>query len=384
MWSLARRFSPHPLWATLLFLAVPAFVVNGNSLESDLPFLAFWMAGVALFVSGRYALAIIPLALASMAAYQALLLTPILAVYVWLHARQSRTAWAAILIPPAVIAGWQLFEFASIGKMPIQVMTSQISAYGYQSLANKLRNGCALVVHVCWIVCPVLLPPAFLLARKRRDADTPFLAAWILLFFGGCMLIFFAGAARYLLPMAAPLALLVSRLNTRWLAAGFAAQMILSVSLAIVNYQHWDGYRAFVASLKPQIAGKRVWIDGQWGLRYYLEAEGGLPIRREQALRVGDIVVTSELGYPAHFTTSGGALTPISQREIRSSLPLRLIALNTRSAYSTMNRGYLPFDISTGPIDRCARGGGGGTRAEGLLSADECARGRAATGERCL
>ena len=49
MWSLARRFSPQPLWAALLFVAVPAFVVNGNSLETDLPFLAFWMAAVALF-----------------------------------------------------------------------------------------------------------------------------------------------------------------------------------------------------------------------------------------------------------------------------------------------------------------------------------------------
>ncbi len=402
MWSLARRFSPHPLWATLLFLAVPAFVVNGNSLESDLPFLAFWMGGVALFAGGRYALAIVALALASMAAYQAILLTPILAVYTWLyggprafgHPIFARLSWGgvcpaqtspgslrrrvlspivafsaveggfrppvasgrgqqvAILIPPAVIAGWQLYELVSIGKMPILVMTSQISAYGFQSLANKLRNACALTVHACWIVFPLLLPPAFLLMRKRRDTDTLFLAAWILVFFGGCMLIFFAGAARYLLPMAAPVALLVSRLNTRWLAVGFAAQMILSISLAVVNYQHWDGYRVFVVSLKPQVAGKRVWIDREWGLRYYLEAEGGLPIRREQALRPGDVVVTSELGYPVHFTTSGGALTSIAQREIRSSLPLRLIGLNTRSAYSTMNRGYLPFDISTGPIDR--------------------------------
>ena len=49
MWSLARRFSERPLWATLLFIAVPAFVVNGSSLEADLPFLAFWMAAVALF-----------------------------------------------------------------------------------------------------------------------------------------------------------------------------------------------------------------------------------------------------------------------------------------------------------------------------------------------
>ncbi len=50
MWSLARRFCERPLAATLLFLAVPAFVVNGNSFEADLPFLAFWMVSVALFV----------------------------------------------------------------------------------------------------------------------------------------------------------------------------------------------------------------------------------------------------------------------------------------------------------------------------------------------
>ena len=63
MRSLARRFSPHPLWATLTFLAVPVFVVNGNSLEADLPFLAFWLASVALFVGGRTVLAAFAMAL---------------------------------------------------------------------------------------------------------------------------------------------------------------------------------------------------------------------------------------------------------------------------------------------------------------------------------
>src|SRR5436190_4324850 len=48
MWSLARRFSERPVWAVLLFIAVPAFVVNGTSFETDLPFLAFWMSGAAL------------------------------------------------------------------------------------------------------------------------------------------------------------------------------------------------------------------------------------------------------------------------------------------------------------------------------------------------
>jgi len=78
MWSLACRFSERPLWATLLFIAVPAFVVNGGSLEADLPFLAFWMASIALFLSGRMWLAALAMAAAAMMAYQAVFLLPVL------------------------------------------------------------------------------------------------------------------------------------------------------------------------------------------------------------------------------------------------------------------------------------------------------------------
>jgi hypothetical protein len=292
------------------------------------------------------------MALASMAAYQAIFLVPILGIYAWLYARRSKTAWAVLMVPPLVIAGWQLFEFATIGKVPVLVLAGHIKTYGFESIANKLRNAAALPVHACFLVFPALLPPAFLLSSKRRDADTIFLAAWIAIFFAGGLGIFFAGSARYLLPMAAPVALLVSRLNSKWLAAGFAAQLILSLLLATVNYRHWDGYRAFAASLRPQLAGKRVWINGEWGLQHYFEAEGGIPMLREQPVRPGDVIVTSELGYPVHFTTGGGALTPIAAREIGSALPLRLNALHTRSAYTRVDRGYLPFDISTGVIDR--------------------------------
>ena len=75
-------------------------------------------------------------------------------------------------------------------------------------------------------------------------------------------------------------------------------------------------------------------------------------MRNGQAVRPGDVVVTSELSYPAKFTTGGGSLSPIAQREIRPRLPLRLIGLDSQSAYSTISRGLRPFDISRGPIDR--------------------------------
>ena len=115
MWSLARRFSPRPLLATLLFLAVPSFVVNGNSLESDLPLLAFWMASTALFVGAvdsgsmpRLACAALTLALSALAGYQTLLIIPILAVYVWTKSRNWRPAWAVLLAGPVILAAWQL------------------------------------------------------------------------------------------------------------------------------------------------------------------------------------------------------------------------------------------------------------------------------------
>ena len=168
MWSLAKRFSPHPLWATLLFLAVPAFVVNGNSLESDLPFLAFWMAAVACFVAGERAPAAIAMALAALAAFQAVFLTPILAVYVWLYRRNDRTAWLLTLVPPATILAWELFERLSSGTLPAAVAAGYMSSYGWQALAYKLRNAAALTVHACFMIFPALLPGAIWLASKRR------------------------------------------------------------------------------------------------------------------------------------------------------------------------------------------------------------------------
>ncbi|MGI8989752.1 MAG: glycosyltransferase family 39 protein, partial [Bryobacteraceae bacterium] len=83
MYALGRRFSPHPVWATLLFVAVPAFVVNGNSFEADVPFLAFWTAGIACFAWDRLAWAAFFLFLASLTAFQAVLAVPILGAYLF-------------------------------------------------------------------------------------------------------------------------------------------------------------------------------------------------------------------------------------------------------------------------------------------------------------
>jgi hypothetical protein len=154
--------------------------------------------------------------------------------------------------------------------------------------------------------------------------------------------------------MAAPVALLAAREAWRpgLLRVSILGQLILSTALAWENSQFWDGYRQFVYSVSPQIREKRTWINGEWGLRFYAEEAGALPLRRGQPLRPGDLVLSSQLAYPIPFTTGGGQLVPVSEWSIRPVLPLRLFGLRARSAYSTDTAGLRAFDWSSAPVDR--------------------------------
>ncbi len=356
MWSLAQRFSPRPVWATLLFCAVPAFVVNGNSFESDVPFLAFWLASIAFFVSGRLGWSVAFMAMASAEAYQAVFLTPILGAFLWLEAKETKrpAAWDGlrwlILTPIAVLLAIQLFERISTGAVPATVLTGYLTHYDFEVLSKKLASTAALAIHFCFIVCPILIPGAALAVwRDRRDRDTRFLLSWIFLFFAGAVVVFFAGSARYLLPIAAPIALLASRQRPRWLALGFALQLVLSLALAAENYEHWSAYRSLAPVITRIANGHRVWVDGEWGLRYYLEQAGALPLTKAQKLRPTDIVVSSALGHSVSFTDPA---TPVLQVAIRSSIPVRILGLETHSGFSDASAGLWPFGLSSGVIDR--------------------------------
>lgn len=389
MLALARRFCDHPLSATLLFLVTPAFVINGNSLEADLPFVAFWLAAIALVVYEQWLPAAIAAVLAALTAYQAVILTPILAV--WLVARRQRrmSAWLTIFVAPLTIAAWQLFERYTSGALPAAVLAGYMQSYNLQALAPKIRNAVALVAHTAWIVFPLLAIAAFqsmprwiwivpalagiaagfydpnpmfwascaigtlvllwsLIHVVDREADRGFLTAWVVIFFVAALAIFFAGSARYLLPIAAPIAILTARrIDPRWIGAGIAAEATIAVLLAIVNYQHWDGYRQFAHSLDHEFESKRVWVNAEWGLRYYVEAEGGLPLTDGQAFRAGDLIVSSAYARPV----TGPALAMFAERDINSGIPLRIVSLGGRSAYSSIVFGMRPFDISRKPLD---------------------------------
>jgi hypothetical protein len=293
-----------------------------------------------------------------------------------------------VFAAPVAIAAWQLWEWTTRGALPAAVLLGYMRSYSFHKTSNTLRSALALVVHSGWIISPLLVIAAFLNKKDKwrlivaaaatlaaafydlnplfwlsvgcgvllltwlltEAARRDFLAAWAVIFFAGAMLIFFAGSARYLLPMAAPVAILAARASSqRWLAAGFALQLILSLGLATANYQHWDGYRQFAATLAQDARDHRVWVDAEWGLRYYLESEGALPLAKDQMVQPGDTIVSSALAAPV---TVNAPVAQVSAADIIPSIPLRLISLSRRSAYSSAADGLLPFEISSAPADR--------------------------------
>lgn len=374
-YSLARRMSSRPLWVTLLFIATPTFLVNGTSLESDLPHLALFLTAVALFESDRLVLSAACMALASLTAYQAVVLTPLLGWRLFAKRTPLGPRWLVILTPVLTIVAYQAFERLSTGAMPAAVLTGYFQSYNLQSITNKIRNFAALTTHLGWMVSPFLAPLSWIAIPAAAvaawfDASplfwVPFALgvailfdsrrnAWILIFFGAALVIFFAGSARYLLPIALPVAALaVERIAKRtWLLAlGFGTHLALGLTLAAANYQHWDGYRRVIASLADQIETKRTWVNAEWGLRFYAESHGAMPMHRGEALRAGDLLIESKLAFfPADYRTGGGQLTVLERRPIDPSIPLRILSAGSCSAYSSAQNGLCAFGVSTKPAD---------------------------------
>ena len=380
-WVIAQRFGKRPLLATVLFLVTPAFVVNGNSLESDLPFVAFWLAAIGAFVYGRWWLAGLCSVLAALAAYQAVVLTPVLAWYLWTERRRDKAAWAVVFAAPATIVAWQLFERLSSGALPATVLAGYMQSYNLQAFTQKLKNAGALTGHLAWLVFPALslfiasrtalligavaavaaiwwdplaalwigIGVAALVTCGMRAARREFLAGWIVIFFAAALAIFFAGSARYLLPIVLPLSILVAdRVSRKWLIAGAAAEAVLSAGLAVVNYQHWNGYREFARSVSNAIPRNRMWTNAEWGLRHYLEINGAMPVENGRAFWPGDLIVTS--AYAA--APNAPATTLVAEQTITSAIPLRIVALGADSAYSSIAFGLAPFAFSTKPMDQ--------------------------------
>lgn len=363
-YGLARRFTQHALAAAVLFACTPVLWVSSNTFDSDVLFLACLVSGTAFYVHGRPWLAAVPLFFSGLAAYQAVVFVPVL----WLFGRGR----IAALAPAAAVAAYQVFERLSAGVWPLAMTAQYFSDYGLQRLENKLSSAAALTAHLGWLTGPVAewrmawplaagLPAAWLDPHPLFWASFAlgvlilwrvegWLGWWIRIYFAASLVLFFAGAARYLLPLAPPLAILAAaRLSRRRLLAAAAAQAVLAFALAWAAMEHWQSYKDIAERIQPV---PKLYVAGEWSLRYYLEQRGARPVMAGQRIGPDSVIVRSELGFPVHYSIGGGRAQTVAAYEINPALPLQLMGLHARSAWMTSAFGLRPFDWSRKPIDR--------------------------------
>ncbi len=260
--------------------------------------------------------------------------------------------WIVAFAPCVARAAWEIFERITSGVFPFTMTMRYVHEQHWDGITPKLLNIAGLLIHLWFIVFPVLFAAEIWAAWHRRNRDTAFLALWIAIYLAGAFVLFFSGSARYLLPIAAPIAILASFARPSWLAAGFAIQMALSVCLATENYQHWAAYRNFTHQLLQQTGGRRLWINSEWGLRHYLEDAGARIPSPGQFIPAGDIVVWSELAHPVRLSYPGEIVASFIRQDVRPSMPFRLIGLESHSGYSSIDKGLLPFGIGRDLVDR--------------------------------
>ena len=397
MYALARRYTNRPLWAALLFVAVPAFAVSGTKLEADLPLLAFWTLGCALFVHERYGLSAAALALAGFTGYQAILAVPILAHLAWHQRRRNPAAWAAVFAAPVLVVVWQVFERLTTGTAPAEVLGGYAGEYGLLLLERKINSSLALLGHLGWMVSPLLvlaawrggalagglagggllalmlpsdyaaaerllygvsagcgiivLAAAVRLLVRERSGDGGFLASWLIVFFAGSLALFYAGSARYLLPLAPALVLLAVRetRSQKLLGAGVALSLAVGLGIAWSEKRYADDTQSFLDELAPLVKGKRLWSNAEWGLRHGLAELGGEPLLANQRIPAGAVLVESSLAATAPYEVEG------KRRELLRSearmTPLRTAGVGSHAGYSSSEFGVLPFAIGGGVID---------------------------------
>ncbi len=395
-YALAARFTTQPLWAALLVAASPLVQVNTNTMAgAEAPALALQLAGAAFFLARRFTPAGVLLSLAGFTALQALALGPILLLeYAVRRVRPPRAAWAAAIAPFLLLGAWQVLQLVLTGRLPLAVLFGYATGEAYGRLGLRAAGAVALVEHLGVLVLfPLLATPAFrprwpmplvsvlagmvtavavadypwwerallavfvalglnaLLWLWDARRPQPFLAWWCLAYFAFAAVAFFAGAARYLLPLAAPMIVLFVRQaenRPRLLALALTLSAFAGLNLSFAAYEF---SRVYAAVAPPP--GRTFLVNGEWGFRYHMVEKGGRALTSTSRPAPGEWIVSSELSLAGTYDSPAEAVAvPIEAVDLVVRSPVRLVDRFAHSGHSSVTFGLLPFSFSRRPLDR--------------------------------
>ncbi|MSP55572.1 MAG: hypothetical protein EXR69_08215 [Myxococcales bacterium] len=205
------------------------------------------------------------------------------------------------------------------------------------------------------------------LRRRKGDRDDALLLGLVVLgVVGGVTLAHNYASARYLLPAATPLAILMTR-SAEEVAGGktmlrisilLSAMVALAVSVADYRFGRASVEVATSAadraekllsgqSAAPAATERR--FAGEWGFRYVFEQRGWTRYRPGEPLAPGAIVVVADQESPGE--TPRGAWEPIDRVESVDRFRLRVVQPSQGIALYAETLGAYPLGTSTEPLE---------------------------------
>ncbi len=201
--------------------------------------------------------------------------------------------------------------------------------------------------------------------RSEKDRDNIFLILWISGVLVYSILLLPYASTRYLLPLFPPVVLMFVRYargiitdRTRWLRfaiAAVACTAVTGVAVSIADYQLAGVYRDFASSYSGQLGseGHKIWFAGEFGLRFYLEDNGGQYLtKQDNSPAPGDHVILSH-GLIAYFISDelNSRLQPEQRIDYRGSWPVRVEDPGSQAGFYDQFHGNVPYSLSKEPVE---------------------------------
>jgi hypothetical protein len=258
--------------------------------------------------------------------------------------------------------GWQwkgALTFAGLG-IAVAVVNQRLA--GYSLLETIFFIACfgGAVVAVVWALTRGIAA----ICMSKRTTDDVFLILWFLGMLAACVVAFYSGSARYLLPACPPLLLLLIRADEQrttarklprgYYASLFTAQLLLGLCLAHSDYEFAGTGRREARDLESQYLRDRqpFLFSAEWGFRRYMTNLGGEPMAEDTTGSPGTLVVKSSLALGKTFDNDfERSLELVDRRIYRIRSPFRLLHAHSHAGFWSDGWGVLPFWFSFEPLD---------------------------------
>ncbi len=202
-----------------------------------------------------------------------------------------------------------------------------------------------------------------------RNPDQLFLASWIFGVIAYNFLLLPSATVRHLLPMFPALVLVFVRLTedrfqyrpqlqNAFLCCSAVLSLALAIPASVADYRLADSYRAAAEGFKNEYAasGEKVWFQGEFGFRYYMEESGFSYLGVTAKPQPGDILIRSETSSSAGnfllFPPPPADQTVELRRFIVADpFPFRIRTPKAGTGFYSHRMGPVPIAVSTAPLD---------------------------------